>query len=132
MKQTQVRVLNKFAGAIFDLIRSQNQNLIVIAHCLQLLINVTFDSPNTSIYLATRHGFLTILISLIDESALSNDATWLLTHICSDGVGDLNEFQKSVILDLFAKKLTQDAIKLELVCEAADLLIQSETTCLGV
>ena len=83
-------VLNKFAGAILDLIKSRNQNFTVIAHCLQLLINITFDSPNTSIYLASRPSFLTFLVSLIDESDLSNDATWLFIHIYSDGVGDLS------------------------------------------
>jgi hypothetical protein len=83
-------VLNNFSGAVYDLFKVQ-QNVTVVAQCLQLLINVTFDSPNTSIYLTSRQGFLTTLVSLIDVSALSNDATWLLTHLFADGMVDLSK-----------------------------------------
>ena len=51
--------LTEFAVMIFDLMRigHSNMNDKVVAFCLQILINLTFDSPNTSISLMSCPSF---------------------------------------------------------------------------
>lgn len=80
--------------------------------CLQILINITYDSPNTSIYLSGRQGFVSVLMALIGQDAYSNDATWLLAHICADGMIDLSVFHKATVFSIFAQKLQQGVLDL--------------------
>ena len=68
LMETQMPVLNQFAGALFDLAKASLQldSEVIAGHCLQVLINLTYDSPNTSIFLTSRHGFSTMLMALLD------------------------------------------------------------------
>ena len=102
--ETQVPVLNTFAGALYDLIKA---SLLIDPHvtpalCLQVLINLTYDSPNTSIYLTSKHGFVTTLMALMDDDKLAQDVIWLLVHIQTDSVVGLSSLQKATIFDLFS------------------------------
>ena len=88
MQETQVPVLNSFAGALVQLIEKGTE---AVASCLQILINITYESPNTSVHLSRRRGFITMLMALITNDTFASDATWLLSHLCADGMIDSSQ-----------------------------------------
>lgn len=128
IRETQVPVLNDFCKALFDFMTvSLQKDQQQVAYCLQVLINVTYDSPNTSIYLMSCRGFVSTLISLIDDQIYTEDAVWLLIHVLNDGFYDMNKLHQATILELLAKKLSEGALSLSLTCLAAFQLTQKQT-----
>ena len=53
-------------------------------YCFQILINLTYFSPNTSISLSTNPKFYSLMVSLM-AGPHSSSAFWLLEHIAEDG-----------------------------------------------
>jgi hypothetical protein len=70
-------------------------------HGLVILINLTFYSANTSIMLATKPNFFSLVLSLMD--AHSYDVIWLLDHIFADAFVNLPMLVKG----RFFSKLTR-------------------------
>ena len=64
-------------------------------------------------------GFVSTLISLIDDQIYTEDAVWLLIHVLNDGFYDMNKLHQATILELLAKKLSEGALSLSLTCLAA-------------
>ena len=98
----------------------------MVASCLQILINVTYYSVNTSIFLSSCPGFLTTVIALINNSETAEDAVWLFSHICGDGQIELSSLHQATILELFAQKLNEGALSLDLTCNTANLLLDEK------
>lgn len=71
-----------------------------------------------------------MLLALLGGEVYTNDAAWLLTHICADGMVDLRVLHKATILEILAQKVQSRALDLAIACLAANLLL--ETTTVGL
>ena len=90
---------------------------------LQILINITCISPNTSIYLGDKSHFFETMFLLIDR--FPNDTVWLLGHICNDGTIELSRVVNAQMFSKMAKHLSDGNLNSEVVCLTASQILQN-------
>ena len=107
--KTQIKTLNPFVGQVFSLLEKlpvqiKYDEVNKIAHMgLQILINITCISANTSIYLGSKPNFLKSILRLFE--IVPNDAAWLMSHVFLDGPVNLSQLIQSRIFSKFADSL---------------------------
>ena len=112
MKEVSVQDLCELSNTCYILLNeivsselySEQSNREVIHYCLQILINVTFQSAQVSLSLNAKHGPTTLfetLVKLMVEPDFANDAAWLLLHIVTDGPVNISKlFQRGLFKQL--------------------------------
>ena len=110
VNEVPVMQINEVAGSIYSLIRKLTQSeevtaLQVVNQGLQILINITCISPNTSIYLGDKSHFFETMLALMNR--FPNDAVWLLGHICYDGSVNLSQIVSVQLFSRMAKYLNE-------------------------
>ena len=106
VQKVPLKTINQFSGQVFNLLKKllttiQSIETNNIAHWgLQILINITCISANTSIYLGSKQQFFETMQKLFEISP--NDTAWLLNHVYLDGPVNLSQIIQSQIFSKFA------------------------------
>ena len=91
---------------------------------LQILINITCISPNTSIYLGDKSHFIETVFAMMDS--FPTDAVWLLGHISFDGMIDLSRVVNAQIFSKMANILNEgNQLSSEVACQTASSILQN-------
>ena len=107
MTQVSTQRLAEFAGAVYGLLSAafSVKAEATVCTCLQILINLTFDSCNISMSLMSQQGFRTLLMAMMGDPNTCQDSVWLFFHVCSDQEIEFDSLQQATILELLAQML---------------------------
>ena len=116
MRYLSVKQLNELASLMVGQLQVKEAR----EHCLVILINLTYCSTNTSIYLADVLQAMPALLQYIDE--YPSDVAWLFSHLLSDcSAQKCMHLQKERFLQRIAPHLETDYCN---VARAARFYIQ--------
>jgi hypothetical protein len=97
MKSTPVKSINQLASLMVGQLQVKEAR----SHCLLILINLTYCSVNTSIYLADVLQAIPTVLKYIDE--YPSDVAWLLSHLMQDASPSKFKF---LLQDRFLQKIS--------------------------